>query len=302
MTLVAGIDGGQSATVAVIGDGAGRILGRGSAGPADEVGESASSTRLRDALAHALHAARSAAGLPEATRYAAIVAGISGYDETLRGRAPDLPADRVELLHDAPIAHAGALGGAPGVVVIAGTGSVVYAAGGEHPQTRGGWGFVFGDEGSAFGVVREGLAELMRREDADGPAGEEVREATAFFALPSLRAITQAFYAGELSRARLAAFAPVALQLPVFQATAQRGADRLIGLVKAALKSGAPPVVACAGGMFADDGFARYFVRELAREVPQAVPARSRYDPATGALLLAYRLAGLGPFEALEGT
>ena len=50
MTLYAGIDAGQSGTVAVIGDESGRILGRGRAGAADEIGQDAQSTRLRDAL------------------------------------------------------------------------------------------------------------------------------------------------------------------------------------------------------------------------------------------------------------
>ncbi len=59
--------------------------------------------------------------------FAAIVAGISGYNGTQRGRPPQLPSERVKLMHDAPIAHAGALGGRPGVVIIAGTGSVIYA-------------------------------------------------------------------------------------------------------------------------------------------------------------------------------
>ena len=49
----AGIDGGQSSTVAIVGDERGKILGRATAGPADEVGASAGSTRLRDALGEA---------------------------------------------------------------------------------------------------------------------------------------------------------------------------------------------------------------------------------------------------------
>lgn len=145
--LVAGIDGGQSSTVAVIGDKQGTILGRGVAGAADEVGEKSDSTRLRDALRSALEDARHNAALPPNARFAAIVAGISGYEGRIYGSQPDLPTDRLVLLHDAPIAHAGALAGDPGVVVIAGTGSVVYArAQDDRTQTLGGWGYLFGDE------------------------------------------------------------------------------------------------------------------------------------------------------------
>ncbi|HKE37033.1 MAG TPA: BadF/BadG/BcrA/BcrD ATPase family protein, partial [Candidatus Baltobacteraceae bacterium] len=124
---VAGIDGGQTSTAAVIGDERGRVVGRGVAGPADEVGQGADSTRMHDALSGALRAACKGAGLDAGTHFEAIVAGVSGYEGRVYGKMPQLPAARFVLMHDAPIAHAGALAGEPGVVVIAGTGSVVYA-------------------------------------------------------------------------------------------------------------------------------------------------------------------------------
>ena len=69
-------------------------------------------------------------------------------------------------MHDTPIAHAGALEGRSGVVVIAGTGSVVYGRNDEGWScTLGGWGFLFGDEGSAFAIARDSLAR------ADAGAG-----------------------------------------------------------------------------------------------------------------------------------
>ena len=67
MRLFAGIDGGQSSTVAVVADDAGRILGRGAAGAADEIGASKDSTRLRDALQGALAQAVDSARLPVET-------------------------------------------------------------------------------------------------------------------------------------------------------------------------------------------------------------------------------------------
>ncbi len=111
MTLLfAGIDGGQSSTTAVVGDETGRVLGCGKAGAADEIGVGKESTRLRDALRGALREACAAAGITAGvTRFESIVAGISGYDGRVYGRAPELPARRSLLLHDTPIAHAGAL-------------------------------------------------------------------------------------------------------------------------------------------------------------------------------------------------
>jgi len=158
VSLFAGIDGGQSSTVAVVGDERGRILGRGTAGPADEIGASKESTRLRDALQGALEAACADAGLAQESRFDAIVAGVSGYDGHVYGKMPALPSQRVVLVHDTPIAHAGALAGHPGVVIIAGTGSVVFGRDESgRSWTLGGWGFLFGDEGSAFSIVRDAL-------------------------------------------------------------------------------------------------------------------------------------------------
>jgi len=62
------IDGGQSGTAAVVATERGNVLGRGDAGPADEVGESPASTRLREAVEASLGAALAAANLPHDTR------------------------------------------------------------------------------------------------------------------------------------------------------------------------------------------------------------------------------------------
>ncbi len=298
---VAGIDGGQSSTSAAIGDETGVVVGRGRADAADEVGAGAHSSRLRDALRGALSAAREQAGLPRDVSFAAIVAGISGYEGRLYGRAPELPTPRELLVHDAPIAHAGALAGRPGVVVIAGTGSVVYATGGTHAWTGGGWGYLFGDEGSAFWVAREALAALMRSDDTDAGAREDVRAACDFFGLPSLRRIARGFYSGEISRERLAAFAPVALAFPAFQAIAARGADCLAALARTALAAGAAPEVAFSGGMFADARFGARLAAGIREAFPAVAVIAPKYDPGIGALMLAYREAGLGPFREIGG-
>jgi glucosamine kinase len=291
--FVAGIDGGQSSTVAVIGDETGRVLGRGVSGAADEIGADASSTRLHDALRGALDAALEAAGLPQDTHFAAIVAGVSGYEGRIFGKAPDLPATRFVMMHDAPVAHAGAFAGEPGVIVIAGTGSVVYGTDGLIGRTIGGWGYVFGDEGSAFWLVRKALAELMHAEDdVDRRESREAQAACAFFGLPTLRTIARAFYNGEIGRDRLAAFAPTVLGFGRFRQIAEQGAGRLAELVGDAVEAGAFPAVACVGGMFADGAFlTRVYdgIAALGRPVAIVPP---KGEPACGALLLAMREAG----------
>lgn len=301
MRYVAGIDGGQSSTLAVVGDERGRILASGRAGPADEIGAGPESMRLHDALSAALDDARARAGLPEKTVFAAVVAGVSGYRGRVYGRAPELPAQRLVLTHDAPVAHAGALAGEPGVVVISGTGSVIYACDAHgKPQTLGGWGFLFGDEGSAFWIAREALALLMRAHDeSDSGLAGETRAACEFFDVGSLRELAHAFYHGAFGRDRLAAFAPTALRASAFNDIADAGACRIAALVHAAIEAGAPATVALVGGTFADARFRERVSAGILKGVAGAQIVQPRYKPAEGALLLAYRELGV-PRPELE--
>ncbi|MBV9718802.1 MAG: hypothetical protein JOZ77_05755 [Candidatus Eremiobacteraeota bacterium] len=294
MKLFAGIDGGQSSTVAVIGDENGRVLGRGVAGAADEIGAGRESTRLADALHDSLERAGRSANLAPVRRFEAIVAGISGYDGRVYGRAPDLPSARMLLLHDTPIAHAGALGGAAGVVVIAGTGSVVYGRDDSgHSCTLGGWGFLFGDEGSAFAIVRDALAMLMRaRDEGDSSLDLPAREACGFFGASSLRVLAHAFYKGGITRDRLASFASTALGLEVFRPIADAGADRLAALACVAIARVAAARVALVGGVFSNAYFRERVAAGIRRERNGAQIVDARYEPAYGALLLAYREGG----------
>ncbi len=296
--LFAGIDGGQSSTVATIGDRSGRVLGRGVAGPADEVGQAADSTRLRDALAAALAAALESAGLPRDAEFAEIVAGISGYEGRVAGLAPNLPSRSVHLMHDAPVAHAGAFGGTGGAVVIAGTGSVAYVGDGAAAgATYGGWGYLFGDEGSAFWLAREAVAESMR--GVDGTSAQDDARAQALletFGCDSLRELARGFYGGAISRSALARYAQRTIDDPRWAPLVARGAAALAGLARAALDAhpSVPRRVAFAGGLFISPAYRSAVSQALAPMEPVIDIATARYEPAIGALLLAYARGGLG--------
>lgn len=289
--LVAGIDGGQSSTVALIADENGRILSRGTAGPADEVGAGPGSTRLRDALRAALTDACRSARLPYESGFAAIVAGVSGYEGRIFGAPAELSTPRLLITHDAPIAHAGALGGQPGAIVIAGTGSVVYAVDERgRSKTIGGWGYLFGDEGSAFGIVRDGLARLMRSHDDENAEHQEAaRQACAFFGVDSLRTLARKFYASEIGRDKLASFAAQAVELAPFCDSADDGARRLADLVLGATATIPAPKIALLGGVFNNARFRARVRDEIVRRVAGASIVDPKYEPAAGALLLAYR-------------
>jgi N-acetylglucosamine kinase-like BadF-type ATPase len=297
----AGIDGGQSSTIAVVGDESGRVLGRGASAPADEIGADAGSTRLHDALNGALERARSDAGLARDTRFETIVAGVSGYEGRIYGERPQLPAARLVLLHDAPIAHAGALEARSGVVVIAGTGSAAYIVDDDDCHaTHGGWGYLFGDDGSAFWIAREALRRALRaHEQRRERACMTQASALAFFDCANLRDIVAGFYHGTIARDRIAAFAPLAIEL------AERGDECSVTAVRSAqhalalLASGATasrwhwqgrPRAAFVGGLLRSDWFKAGVYEALAALTNGAlVVVEPRHEPAIGALMLASR-------------
>jgi len=289
----AGIDAGQTSTTAVIGDGEGRTIALGYAGPADEIGADARSTRLRDALEGAIADALRNANLPAHTRFAAIVAGISGYEGRVYGEEPRLPSDRVKLVHDTVIAHAGALGGETGVVVIAGTGSAAYALfadGGSH--FVGGWGYLFGDEGSAFWIARRAITLATYHGDCEG-----TRALLSFFDVHTLRELVRAFYVGDVTRASLASFAPVCIDAaknnegcPCLCDPPPAAARELARLASRAAREHTDALrVAFVGGLTADPWLRGRIAESLAEELPSATLVESRGEPVDGALVLARR-------------
>lgn len=302
MRYVAGIDGGQSSTKAVVLDETGRVLATGTAGPADHVDEPAGSSKCADACATALMRALDAAGLPRDLSFEAVHVGLSGWDDDFDGARPSFAARSVRVQHDAPIALAGAVHARPAVVVIAGTGSVAYGEDGEGNHVRvGGWGYLFGDEGSAFAVARDALARAMTQEDR-GVRSALGEAAIAFFDRGTLREIATSALQGRLPRGELAAFARVvhdawrlgdedAAQI-VEHAAAALATLAASALTRLHLEDRAVPV-ALAGGAFANDAFVARVRARLAALAPHALVVRARYEPAVGAALLAFEDAGM---------
>jgi N-acetylglucosamine kinase-like BadF-type ATPase len=82
----------------------------------------------------------------------------------------EFPAALTQVATDYEVALESAVGAAPGVVLIAGTGSVAYGrnAAGETARA-GGYGPLLGDEGSAFEIGRRAVAAVARSRDMDAP-------------------------------------------------------------------------------------------------------------------------------------
>jgi glucosamine kinase len=173
MEIVLAIDGGGSRTRCLAIDRQGRIVGSGESGPSNHL--LVSRDVVLDSLAEATSQTLAwSEALPE--QVVCVSAGMAGVDYDKTGASEieeafrELGFTRLLITGDMMIAHAGALGGRPGVLALAGTGSCIFGIGpnGEHVKV-GGWGPVYGDEGSAYRIGQTALRVAARAYDGRGP-------------------------------------------------------------------------------------------------------------------------------------
>ena len=172
--FVLGIDGGGTKTLALLADRSGTTIGSGTAGTSNyhRVGIENAFAALDSAMERAFQSTQSSLSKEN---LAAACLGLAGVDrpadralveQWLSTRLPGIPA---RLTNDAlPVLAAGTPQGW-GLAVISGTGSIAYSMSPDGSLKRaGGWGYIFGDEGSAYSI---GLAALRSAAQfADGRA------------------------------------------------------------------------------------------------------------------------------------
>ncbi len=209
------------------------------------------------------------------------------------------------VTNDAVTALAGATPTGQGIVTIAGTGSIALGRNAAGRSVRvGGWGYVFGDEGAAFDIVRQAIRAALRVEEGWGPPSllrEAFLDATAS---ASANQMLHRFYSDEWPRSRVGDAGPLVDRAAVAGATPWRreilnGAAiqlaMLAGSVRGQLwKPGDGIDVAYVGGVFHSDLLREKF-RLLVEMQPGCRCAAPLHGPERGALLEAYRQAGLNP-------
>ncbi|HEX8072670.1 MAG TPA: BadF/BadG/BcrA/BcrD ATPase family protein [Pyrinomonadaceae bacterium] len=206
---VLGVDGGGTKTHAVVADEQGRVLGEGFAGPSNplRVGVNSAAAAVREAADEALDAA----ALRRADVQAAEVglAGVRRADlrERMREALTGLGVGTVEVVTDAEIALHGATDGAPGLVLIAGTGSICCGRSARGRRAcAGGWGPLAGDEGGGAWLARRALQAVAQAADGRGPATALSPAACRYFNVATPDDLSMAIYAPSMTHERIAGF------------------------------------------------------------------------------------------------
>jgi glucosamine kinase len=294
--LFLGIDGGGTKTSCLIAD-ENNVLGTGFAGGSNivRVGEDAARASLSAAIRQACAAANAD---PSTIRHSCIGAAGAARPETrdaIQRILADLIGGDFEIVGDTAIALEAAFGEGPGIIVIAGTGSIAYGRNAKGQTFRaGGWGFAISDEGSGHWIGRTAVSAALRaRDEADTPTLLEsackifgvtndeqlilkVNASPDFAAL--VPAVLAAADAGDILATRVLSYA----------------GDELARLAKLAIarlfSTGEKVPVAMVGGVFRNSAMVRQvFYYSVRAGYPAAEIQTTVVEPVQGALALARR-------------
>lgn len=296
MGVFLGIDGGGSKTSCVIGNET-STLGNGMSGPSNlvRVGEQ----RAREAITAAINQACTEAKVnpSQIERTCVGVAGGARPEtaKVMRRILSEIVGGEIEIVGDMVIAMEAAAGSGPGVVVIAGTGSIAYGRNAAGQTARaGGWGFAISDEGSAHWIGRTAVAAVMRACDEGqhpsllNPLMRAWHLETREQMIMAANASPTADFAGLLPAIISAAESKDPIAHDVL---AQAGAElsTLAKIVTAQLfRDGQQVRVATSGGVFRNAALVRrVFYNNLRLTYPQVLVSEDAVEAVNGALELA---------------
>jgi N-acetylglucosamine kinase-like BadF-type ATPase len=283
----------------VVADG-GEVLGEGLAGPSNplRVGVSEAAGAIRDAADRAC----AEAGVRRVEIVAAEVglAGVKRADirERMRAAIAELGVKTVEVVTDAEIALYGATEGKPGLVIIAGTGSICCGVNARGRRAcAGGWGPVVGDEGSGSWIARRALQAVAHASDGRGRKTALSEAACEYFNVAKAEDLSTAVYAPNVTNSRIAGYGsrvvlaakrrdPVARE--IVEAAGRELASAATAVIRKLRMERERFQVAYVGGVFAAGALILDPLgEELKRVAPRAFVAPPLLPPAEAAARMA---------------
>lgn len=298
MSLYLAIDGGGTKTVCAVADEA-VVLARATTGGCNviRVGEAAARANLQAAIQQACQAASVLTkDIDAAVIGVAGAASVAEVAAAVRRATHDVGLREVEVVGDNVIAMEGAFGGLPGVVVMAGTGSIAFGRNPRGETARaGGYGFAVSDEGSGHWIGRALVAAALRVHDHG--RGDLLDTVIANWSVDGRDALVRK--ANQTPPPDFAQLFPLAVQCasagdPSAILVLQDAGRELAGLATTVLsrlwEERKPVRVALGGGVFANATLVRKnFYICLREKHPLAAVNFRPIEPVAGALWMARR-------------
>jgi N-acetylglucosamine kinase-like BadF-type ATPase len=298
---VVGVDGGGSKTEAIILDNDLRVIGEGRAGPSNplRVGLTSAAAAVREAIDNACAAAKIRRNDLESAEVGLAGARRHELRERMREMLLPLGVRDIEVVTDADIALYGATDGAPGLVVIAGTGSICCGINARGKKfCAGGWGPLAGDEGAGAWIARRALRAIAYASDGRGPQTLLTELACNYFHVSTADDLTTAIYAPTITNERIAGFGkdvveaanrkdPVAEQI-ILEGGAELGLAA-VAVIRNLQMEREEFQIAVVGGVFRASGemILKPLKAEVAKVAPRAYFEPPHFSPAVAAARMA---------------
>lgn len=307
--LYIGLDGGQSGTRAVVADEAGKLLAVGHGPACDHLtganGYAINAGAIHGAMEDALTKAQAnirdvvavGMGLTTAPRE---IEALPQFERMVREIANP---QHIWVDHDAATNLAGATAGAPGVMVIGGSGSIAYGINTRGEEgVAGGLGYLMGDDGSAWWIGINALQAAARAADGRGPATALLPFVLDHFEIPTIRHLHLFLYSDTFLRPTVSGITPEVAKLAltdeiargIMDAAANHLANLVIAVTRQIHTSGEFVNAYPTGGVFRAGAVVMDpFTRALTNAWPEMSVRQPQFEPVIGALIRGYQSAGI---------
>lgn len=301
-SIFLGFDGGATKTTGIAMDPGRNVFAEETGGPAnfqiigtEKASESIFSVTealLKKAGTSSRHVKVMYLGLTGAGRIADADRMRDAFIEFLRNKG--FPVPDVRIGSDAIAALEGAFAGRPGMILISGTGSILFAKDEDEKIHRvGGWGRYIGDEGSGYALGRACLSAIAKEFDGRGRKTSMSRLLKEARGIDTSQALISEIYRNKLE---IASLAPLVIQAAgdgdeiaahIVAHAANELSDHVRGILPK-LKTTVPIVLA--GSILSTDNSLSRKVRQLIQEnFPNLTIQDAEHSPAFGAALLAIK-------------
>ncbi|MFB2767929.1 N-acetylglucosamine kinase [Pelatocladus sp. BLCC-F211] len=312
MSYVLGIDGGGSKTVCILMNHRQEVIGRGEAGASNYqvIGVEAAITFIQTAIIAALNKT-------ENITVEAICLGLAGV-----GRAADieiiksivdflqnsdyipiiwsLKSSNIIITNDALIALVGGIGKDVGIVVAAGTGSIVLGQNQQGDIKRvGGWGYLLGDEGSAYKIAVAGMQAALKSYDGREMQTRIVEDLKQHLSLANIEDLIEVIYRRGWGVREIAALAPIIdhaaaggdeVASQIIDSAVQELVQATSTVINAIFDSGEVLEIVTIGSVWQGQcKMHKRFSASIVKKFPAVKVILPRFEPAYGAGLLALK-------------
>lgn len=313
MKAYLGIDGGGTRTRSLLVSESGDILGRAVSGPSNV--QQVSMETLHGNLQQLLD--QTFSNLPDNIEYISSCFGLAGaasaknkdeIRDILVSLTP-VPSESPILTSDAHIALIGALANRPGLMLIAGTGSICLGRDADGLTHRtGGWGPAYDDLGSGSWIGQQAMRATFQESDGRQPSGPWQRNVLKRLRCNSIEELLCKVKTGEISNPHVAALAPMVIQLA--QAGVSAADDLLNGAIQELIrvvsvtnrkaKLGSAPLVLVGGLLEKSELFRERLISELKVAEPEIKVQKTLMSPIVGAVVVACKKSNDGLPQELE--